>query len=108
MYRGTTPTITINIKNEDIQLSSMKEIWVTLKSLRCEKTYSKVKNELAVIEDENHKQIQIVMSQEDTLKFVNGSVKLQVRFLDVADRAYTTNIVETSMNGILKDGEIYG
>ena len=104
MYRGTTPTLVYNINSDsELNLSSMKQIWVTLKNLCYEKTYEK--KELIINDEE--KKIEIKLTQEDTLRFTKGSVKTQIRFLDENDSAYASNIEEVDINNILKEGVIY-
>lgn len=102
MYRGTTPTIIFHVKS-NLDLKTMKQIWVTFKSVISEKTYEI--NELVINSEE--KTITVEMSQEDTLKFYNGVVKTQIRFLDEYNRAYASNIKELELNNILKEGVIY-
>lgn len=101
MYRGTTPTISIQV-NSNIDLSKMTEIWVTLKTSAKEKTYG-LQNILVYPDDSK---IEIKLTQEDTLSFNEGVVKLQVRFLDESDNAYASNIKEICIKQILKDGKI--
>lgn len=112
MYRGTTPTLRITIKN-DIELLRMKDIWVTVKNQLTDVTYKKSLNQLTIEEEEVEpgvikRMILVVMKQQDTLAFAAGKVKIQVRFLDDDDTAYSTKIVERDMKAILKEGIIHG
>lgn len=106
MYRGTTPTIRIKVKN-DIDLTQMKDIWVTVKSLLSEITYKMSEGKVFLEETEEGKKISVTMSQTDTLSFAKGIIKIQVRLLDAYDTAYASEIIERDMNPILKEGVIH-
>ena len=103
MYRGTTPTIIFRVKS-GLDLSKMKQIWVTMQNAVSEITFDK--NDIAVNSEEGT--ITLELSQEDTLAFCSGVVKTQVRFLDENDRAYASNIRNLEMGNILKEGVISG
>ena len=100
MTRGTTPTIVLKLKTE-LQMKEMKQIWVTLQNLVHEKTFTK--EMLQILTDNS---IAIQLSQEDTLKFVEGTIEVQVRILTMSDKAYATNIKTLSIKKILKEGVI--
>ena len=72
MYRGTTPTIKVKLKNTDLKFETIEKIWFTLKSNIKEKTYEK--EELTLNDEE--KIISVKMSQEDTLSFSSGEVSM--------------------------------
>lgn len=106
MYRGTTPTFTLQL-NSDLDLTSMEQIWVTFKNKSAEVTYEK--DDVAV--DAETSTITITMSQEDTLKFqtcgvLQGKVEVQVRLLDDGHIAYASNVKEVNLYRILKEGVI--
>lgn len=102
MYRGTTPTIVFNV-NESFDLSSVAELWITLKNKINERTFTL--NE-ASINDEEHT-ITIMLTQEDTLAFkVLDKCEAQIRFLDDEGLAYASNIVTLDIKRILKEGVI--
>ena len=108
MYRGTTPNIVIKV-NSDLDLSTMTEIWVTMKNKSGEVNYAM--SEGGVVLDADEKTLTVLMSQEDTLAFqtcgsLMGKVELQVRMLDENDLAYASNIKEIELLRILKDGVI--
>ena len=107
MYRGTTPTITIRIKNSEIDLNSMTQMWVTFKNKSAEVTYDK--DDLTI--DAESRTIEITLTQEDTLKFqtcgvLQGKVEVQIRMLDDHDLAYASNVGELNLYRILKEGVI--
>lgn len=108
MYRGTTPNIVIKV-NSDLDLSTMTEIWVTVKNKSGEVNYAM--SDGGVVLDTEEKTLTVLMSQEDTLAFqtcgsLMGKVELQVRMLDENDLAYASNIKEIELLRILKDGVI--
>lgn len=100
MTRGTTPTISLSL-NTDMQMSEMKQIWVTLKNLMFERTYRK--EEIQILENNS---LIIQPTQEETLKFCKGAVDVQVRLLTHSEKAYASNIKTISVKGILKEGVI--
>lgn len=102
MYRGTTPTVKVKLKNADINLNTIERIWFTLKSNIKEKTYEI--EELTL--DNEQKIISVKMSQEDTLSFSSGEIKIQIRFRDDLGNSFITKVCKTTMNEILKGGVI--
>ena len=102
MYRGTTPTIKVKLKNTDLRFETIEKIWFTLKSNIKEKTYEK---EELTLNDEV-KIISVKMSQEDTLSFSSGEIKIQIRFKGYLGNSFVTKICKTTMNDILKGGVI--
>ena len=100
MYRGTTPTVQINI-NSGEDLTLYKSIYVTFKqmpSVLIEKT----KEEIEV----NSDSIVVHLSQEDTLKFNPGTVMIQLRAVDDNGIAIASDIVTIQAERILKEGVI--
>lgn len=98
MRRGTTPTITITT---DIDLSAASNLFVTFKQgsrLVLEKKLSDV----TVSEGS----IVCALSQSDTLALKEGKyVRFQIR-ATLGDQKVASNIMETPVDEILKDGEI--
>ena len=103
MYRGTTPTITLQF-NSDLDLSTMEQIWVTFEGKNAEVTHDITTLDL----DVENSRISVTLSQEDTLKFQNlkGKVEVQARFLDNEGVAMASDIAEIDLNRILKEGVI--
>ena len=99
MIRGTTPTVVLKLQT-DLQMSEMKQIWVTFKNLVHESTYNKAQIEIV------DNSLVLQLSQEDTLNFAEGEVKVQVRLLTAIDKAYATNIKTLPVDQILKEGVI--
>ena len=98
MTRGTTPVYEITVKD-----------FASLEDMECEVTL-KQKDALCVF---HHDEVEIEdnvitvqLSQEQTLAFGKGSVKMQVRGIDASGTAWASNIVTLPINPILRDGEI--
>lgn len=98
--RGSTP---INIFNVNIDLRGAT-IYVTYK--QAGKTIvEKTGADLEV----NETQVITHLTQEETLRFKAGPVKIQIRYVKEDGTADASNIIETKAEEILKDGEItYG
>jgi len=98
MRRGTTPTITITT---DLDLTGASNLFVTFKQgtrLVMEKTLSDVKvSENAIV---------CRLSQSDTLALKeNKEVQFQIR-ATLGDQKVASNIMTSTADAILKDGEI--
>lgn len=101
MYRGTTPTIFLELDTE-LPLNDLAELWVTFKTPTVEIT----KSLSEVVVDSENKTIVVSLSQEETLKLFNGGCDVQVRFRTLNDLAYATTIEKISVERILKEGVI--
>ena len=106
IIRGTTPTLTFHVKNEQLDLDTISEIWITFRTkagvtIR-EKNYTK---EDVTIDAQEHT-IELFLSQEETLDFTdtNMVVQMRVRFED--DLAYASSIIPIEIGHILKEGVI--
>ena len=106
IIRGTTPTLTFHVKNEQLNLNEIAEIWITFRTKSGvkikDKTYDK---EDVVIDAENHT-IELFLSQEDTLSFTDPNTVLQLRVRFNNDLAYASNIMGVQIGHILKEGVI--
>lgn len=105
IIRGTTPSISFHI-NTELDLSEIAEVWITFKQkygaeIR-EKTYTR---EDVTIDAENNN-INLFMSQEDTLAFSDNPYNIQIRLRMNDDMAYASSILEEPIGKILKDGVI--
>ena len=101
MYRGTTPTIFLELETE-LPLNDLVELWVTFKSPTVEITKSL--DEVSV--DSENKKIAVSLSQEETLKLFNGKCEVQVRFRTMNNLAYASTIEAVDVERILKEGVI--
>lgn len=108
MFRGTTPTIFLDLEDFDTEepvemsLQDIVELWVTFKSPTVEITKTL---EDVSINDET-KSIMVHLSQEETLKLFQGLCDVQVRFRKQNNLAYATTIDKVDVERILKEGVI--
>lgn len=101
MYRGTTPTLYLELETE-IDLSDVTELFVTIKSPRVE-----INKSLSDVQIDNDlKVITVSFTQEETLKLFKGIADVQVRFKLSNGLAYATTIESIEIERILKDGVI--
>lgn len=98
MRRGTTPTLRITV--EGIQVESLTSIFLTLKQGNTELEKTNVE-----VDTENNRLI-AELSQEETLMFDEGGVRVQFRALLENGKAVASNIVTTTMDEILMEGVI--
>lgn len=99
MYRYTTPTIILKIKNEDFDMEQIDVCHVTVESERGGRQYICEHPEI----DTEEKTIMFEMSQEDTKYFDVGMVKIQIRIKLYNGRVIPSKIVKTTMNEILEE-----
>lgn len=107
MYRGTTPTLFLELKT-DLSLDNLAELWVTFKSIKGEKKREVTKSleDEAIAVDAEHKTILVKLTQEDTLTLIDGTCDVQVRFRTIDDLAYASTVERVSVERILKEGVI--
>lgn len=114
MYRGTTPTITINC---DIDVSEFVTMWVTFRTQQLA-TYAPPK-QVEVTKhlgdegvDATGKVVTVSLTQADTLLLGSLSpdedqqVEVQIRGRTEDERAFASNIMTAPLSRILKDGVI--
>lgn len=106
IIRGTTPTITFHVKNAQLDLTEIAEIWVTFRTKAGvtvrEKTYTL---EDVLIDDTEHT-ITLNLTQEDTLGFTDTNMLVQLRVRFDNGLAYASSIMDIEINHILKEGVI--
>ena len=103
---GTTPTITFHIKNEQLDMTEIAEVWVTFKTKAGVKVKEKNYTIEDVVIDPVEKTIELDLSQEDTLDFADTNLLIQLRVRLNNDLAYASNIMDAEIGHILKDGVI--
>lgn len=99
MYRGTTPTLYLELDTE-LSLDDLAELWVTFKASTTEVT--KTLSDIGI----DDKTLIVQLSQEDTLKLYNGRCDVQVRFRLNNDLAYASTVESINIERILKAGVI--
>ncbi len=100
--RGTTPTITINVKSE-VDLSQVVAIWVYISQTNKVKVDKKISDVSFNVQD---KQIQLTLSQEDTLALKAGEALFQIRLLLSNQTALATIASKITINEVYKGGII--
>lgn len=99
-HRGTTPLNTFNV-NLDLRQARIYISYYQRGRVIVEKTGT----DLVVLET----QITTELTQEETLRFKTGPVRIQIRYVMPDGSADASNIIETTSEEILKDGVIaYG
>ena len=100
MWRGTTPTYSFTLP-EGIRLGDFSAVFLTF-SQNGHRVLEKTIDELEATEDG----FQLLFSQADTLCFSPGPVKIQLRARMPDGTAVASNIISTTAQEVLKDGEI--
>ena len=103
MHRGTTPTNTISV---DLDLRGMT-VFVTYaqgSSGEYEILFEKTNSDITI----NETNIVVTLTQSDTLALSarKKTVYVQIRAIDSTGVAIASNIMTTTAEAILKDGEI--
>ncbi|KXI16087.1 hypothetical protein HMPREF3230_01224 [Gardnerella vaginalis] len=98
MYRGTTPT---NVFRTDVDLENASVLFVSYKQ------NGKVVLEKS-LEDVSVKKtlVTVNLTQKETLLFQNGIVTIQIRAKFPDNTAIASNLIRTTAEEIVKDGEI--
>lgn len=98
MYRGTTPT---NVFRTDVDLENASVLFVSYKQ------NGKVVLEKS-LEDVSVKRtlVTVNLTQKETLLFQDGIVTIQIRAKFPDNTAIASNLIRTTAEEIVKDGEI--
>lgn len=98
MYRGTTPT---NVFRTDVDLENASVLFVSYKQ------NGKVVLEKS-LEDVSVKKtlVTVNLTQKETLLFQDGIVTIQIRAKLPDNTAIASNLIRTTAEEIVKDGEI--
>lgn len=102
MYRGTTPTVVIEIPNE-IPVSSITVAYLSFEQNK--RKVIEIPLEDMDLDTENNT-LSVTLSQEQTLKFENNVMVMYQLRLGVDGAYYATNIWEVPAERIIKDGVI--
>lgn len=105
IIRGTTPKL-IFTSTDEFDLSSLVEIWFTLKQNSSGMEITHTLSDGNVEVDSEAKTITMSLTQEETLKFDSTKAEVQIRVLDNSDLSYSTDIFTINLGRILKDGVI--
>lgn len=100
MFRGTTPTITMNITTT-LDLNQIDDLSIVIENRQ--RTRSKIYEKDDVVIKEEEKQLILGLSQEDTLYFSVGKIRLQLKIKMKDGKVYASKIQETTMDEILDE-----
>lgn len=100
MRRGTTPVVKVNIKG--IEVSELQSLYLTFDQGDIQIT--KKTEDLTIDTEDNS--IKAHLSQQDTLEFGDGNVKIQLRAVTKDGIAVASSIKSKPIGEILMDGEI--
>lgn len=100
MWRGTTPTHSFTLP-EGMRQQDFAVLYITY-SQNGETVVEKTGEDLQ-FEDNI---IKVIFTQQDTLAFAPGPVKIQIRGRMLDGQAVASNHISTTAKEILKDGEI--
>ena len=106
IIRGTTPTLAFKIKNDDMDLTQIAEVWITFKTKAGIKVKEKTYDINDVTIDTEEREILLSLTQEDTLDFTDTNMLVQLRLRMTNDEAFASSIFDTDIGHILKEGVI--
>lgn len=89
--RATTPTITLTFTDQDLDLTAAENVYVTFEQVN--KNLTKTGEDLTV----QAKQIDTQLSQEETLAFVGGPVKVQANWTDSSGNRFASDVEEIEL-----------
>lgn len=87
MIRGTTPTFKLMLSDETVDLTQAVNVYATFKSR--EQTITKTADDITVLANE----VDVYMSQVETLGFLSGTVSIQLNWTYVDGRRACSNII---------------
>lgn len=103
LIRGTTPTITINVKSE-LDLSQVTEIWVYISQQNKVKVDKQLSDVAFNVEE---RQIIVTLSQDDTLALkADTDTLFQIRLLLSSGTALATLASKITVKEVYKGGVI--
>ena len=109
MRRGTTPTVTVTVTNDDKTAVDLRgrSLFLTFKEQGCGGAeITKTEEDMAIEVEGKATILSVPLTQEETLSFHSGyKVRVQLRCTD-GDDAAATDIAEFTADEILKEGVI--
>ena len=103
LIRGTTPTIEMIVKNDDIDLHNITQVWIYIsqqKKVKVDKLYDDVEF------DYENRIMRVKLAQADTLDLKAGEALIQVRVLLSDGTALATFASDVTIAEVYKEGEI--
>lgn len=101
MTRGTTPSYIIKFA-EDVDFDNVQVFYVTFRQTERARLTKKIETGDPEIDMVN-KSLDINLTQDETLKFYDGTVELQVRGKYQDDTVFATKIYPLPINRVLYD-----
>ena len=97
---GTTPTFTLTFADENLDLTSAQNVYVTFHSHHQSSSLTKTGEDLTVEE----KSIAVYLTQEETLSFYEGDVEIQANWTSSTGGRCASDIVSyTFSKQLLKE-----
>lgn len=90
--RGTTPTYTCTFSDESVDLTTATNVYVTFEQGKNNITKS---GEDIIV---SAKQVEVYMTQRDTLLFEDGTVKVQVNWTNAGGRRLSSSVKEVELS----------
>ena len=90
--RGTTPTYVLTFNDDTLDLTAANNVYVTFK--KNSKTLTKTGEDITVAE----KQIEVYLTQQETLSFSTGGVKVQANWTTVGGRRASSEVVTVGLS----------
>lgn len=90
--RGTTPTFHLTFSEEELDLTTASNVYVTFK--QNEKRITKSGEDLVIAE----KQVDVYLNQKETLSFTQGDVKVQVNWTLANGRRAASEVKTTELS----------
>ena len=116
MYRGTTPT---NTFRATVDLSEAEVVYITygqrgnpvIEKTKADITFEPPQDEQGTRSEPANAELTVYtftvqLTQEETLRFVDSDVYIQIRARFPGETAIASKIIKTSVEMILKDGVI--
>lgn len=102
MFRGTTPTIIIDVEGENFSNAISMEVDIRQEEV----LIKKVDAEVTVVPDNDDAEVSCTLSQDETLSLRPGDVYVQIRWTESSNLAFASPVAQTSIKDILREGSI--
>lgn len=98
MRRGTTPILTFTV-DDDIDLTALQDVYLTI---RQQGAYAVTKHKGSEgFEITGAHEVQVLLSQKETLKFKAGRAACQLRGVNSSGQAFATDIEYVTIDDVL-------
>ena len=95
--RGTTPTYILTFDEQSLDLTAMRNVYVTFK--KGAKVLTKTGNDIVVTE----RRVEVYLNQKETLSFFAGDVEVQVNWTMEGGRRACSEVVNIVLSKQLLD-----